>query len=79
MPFCTIDIAVVGPKGQFAIALFFPTGEDVATIGWCQSVALVFVCSPKYINFASFSLLSGITGCEAIKCKADSIEQCGFT
>ena len=79
MPLCTIDIAIVGKKGEFAIAIFLASCEDVDTIGRCRTIALVFVCLPIYNNtLLALAWLAWIAWRTAIERESDGIEQRRF-
>ena len=75
MPLGPVNTAIVGLECQFAVSLFFASGENVAAVGGCQAVFLIGIWRAVnlYVLFLVV-LLFRITWCTAVECEADGVE-----
>ena len=75
VPFCAVDAAVVGKEGEFAVALFLATGQDVSTVGRSQSVVFAGICGSENLDvLVLVSFLPGISRGAVVEGKADGVE-----
>ena len=75
VPFCAVDAAVVGKEGEFAVALFLATCQDVSTVGRCQTVVFAGIGSSENLDvLVLVAFLPGVARGAVVEGKADSIE-----
>ena len=75
VPFCAVDAAVVGKEGEFAVALFLATCQDVSTVGRSQTVTFAGIGSSENLDvLVLVSFLPGVARGAVVEGKADGIE-----
>ena len=75
VPFCAVDAAVVGKEGEFAVALFLATCQDVSAVGWSQTVTFAGIGSSENLDaLVLVSFLPGVARGAVVEGKADSVE-----
>jgi len=75
VPFCAVDAAVVGKEGEFAVALFLATCQDVSAVGRSQTVTFAGIGSSENLNaLVLVSFLPGIARGAVVESQTDSIE-----
>ena len=79
VPFCAVDAAVVGKEGEFAVALFLATGQDVSTVGWSQTVTFARIGSTENLDaLVLVAFLSRVARGAVVEGKADGVEEGRF-
>ena len=79
VPFCAVDAAVVGKEGEFAVALFLATCQDVSTV--CRSQTVVFAGIGSSENLDALVLvafLSRVARGAVVEGKTDGVEEGRF-
>ena len=75
VPFCAVDAAVVGKEGEFAVALFLATCQDVSAVGRCQTVTFAGIGSSENLDvLVLVAFFPGVARGAVVEGKADSIE-----
>ena len=75
VPFCAVDAAVVGKEGEFAVALFLATCQDVSAVGRCQTVTFAGISSSENLDvLVLVSFLPGVARGAVVESQTDSIE-----
>ena len=75
VPFCAVDAAVVGKEGEFAVALFLATCQDVSAVGRSQTVTFAGIGSSENLDvLVLVAFLPGVARGAVVEGKADSIE-----
>ena len=75
VPFCAVDAAVVGKEGEFAVALFLATCQDVSAVGRSQTVTFAGIGSSENLDvLVLVSFLPGVARGAVVEGKADGVE-----
>ena len=75
VPFCAVDAAVVGKEGEFAVALFLATCQDVSAVGRCQTVTFGGIGSSENLDvLVLVAFLPGVARGAVVESQTDGVE-----
>ena len=75
VPFCAVDAAVVGKEGEFAVAFFLATCQDVSAVGRSQTVTFAGIGSTENLDvLVLVAFLPRVARCTVVDSQTDGVE-----
>ena len=75
VPFCAVDAAVVGKEGEFAVAFFLATCQDVSAVGRSQTVTFAGIGSSENLDvLVLVAFLPGVARGAVVESQTDGVE-----